>query len=245
MLCHAIESYTALPFNQRPKPTSPILRPAYQGSNPLSDIWSLNAMQHVLQNLKQFLADPEDPTPRYNMLLASTMAGIGFGNAGVHLCHGMSYPIGKFTFLFLRFLHFLATASQVRSFKPMGYPDMSHPLVPHGLSVIISAPSVFQYTGSSSPDRHWKCASLLASHRNVQLPNTYRTKEEAGRVLADEIMEFMSSLNVPIGLRSLGYSEDDVDDLANGTIVQHRVINVCPRQPVTLEDVRELFRRAL
>merc|ERR1712176_591827 len=95
VLCHAMESYTALPFNQRPRPDSPVLRPAYQGSNPLSDIWSLNAMEKVLQNLKQFLADPENPEPRYNMLLSSTMAGIGFGNAGVHLCHGMSYPVAS------------------------------------------------------------------------------------------------------------------------------------------------------
>src|SRR5580765_8162525 len=49
ILCHAIESFTALPYTDRPMPERPLLRPAYQGSNPISDLWSLQALRMVAQ----------------------------------------------------------------------------------------------------------------------------------------------------------------------------------------------------
>ena len=93
VLSHAIESYTALPFSKRAKPERPALRPAYQGSNPISDVWSLESLRLVASYLKRAAADPSDDEARASMLLASAYAGIGFGNAGVHLPHGMSYPV--------------------------------------------------------------------------------------------------------------------------------------------------------
>ena len=47
ILSHAIESYTALPYTGRPYPDRPLVRPAYQGSNPISDVWSLQALRMV------------------------------------------------------------------------------------------------------------------------------------------------------------------------------------------------------
>ncbi|KAJ3263174.1 Hydroxyacid-oxoacid transhydrogenase, mitochondrial, partial [Blyttiomyces sp. JEL0837] len=94
VLCHALESYTAIPYNQRsPRPRDPIERPAYQGSNPISDMWSLKALRMCVENLPRAYKNPDDYAAQEQMILASTFAGIGFGNAGVHLCHGMSYPI--------------------------------------------------------------------------------------------------------------------------------------------------------
>ena len=92
VLCHALESYTAIPFDSRPRPARPNLHPAYQGANPVSDIWSLKALELTSRYLSRACRDPEDDEARWNMLLASSYAGMGFGNAGVHLCHGMSYP---------------------------------------------------------------------------------------------------------------------------------------------------------
>lgn len=80
VLCHAMESFTALPFNQRAKPSSPTLRPAYQGSNPISDVWSVFALETSAKYLRRVAMDPEDEEARAQMLMASSAAGMGFGN---------------------------------------------------------------------------------------------------------------------------------------------------------------------
>ena len=134
ILSHAVESFTALPFSERPLPDRPLLRPAYQGSNPISDIWSLQALRMVAQYLVRAVEDPSDDEARANMLLAASYAGVGFGNAGVHLPHGMSYPV----------------SGNVKSYRAPGYAT-DHPLVPHGFSVILNAPAVFRYTASANP----------------------------------------------------------------------------------------------
>jgi hydroxyacid-oxoacid transhydrogenase len=71
VLTHAVESYTALPFERRPRPERPMLRPAYQGSNPISDVWSLEALRLVTAYLRRAVADPSDDQARAGMLLAA------------------------------------------------------------------------------------------------------------------------------------------------------------------------------
>src|SRR5262249_50736579 len=137
VLSHALESYTAIPFDARPKPARPIERPAYQGANPISDVWALQALELVAEHRPRAYDDPSDDEARGQMLLAAAMAGIGFGNAGVHLPHGMSYPV----------------AGMVREYRPPGY-RVDHPLVPHGMSVILHTPAVVPFTASPSPERH-------------------------------------------------------------------------------------------
>src|SRR5262249_6509246 len=146
VLSHALESYTALPFDRRPMPARPLERPAYQGANPVSDIWSLRALEIVAEFLPRAVADPSDDEARSQMLLASGMAGIGFGNAGVHLPHGMSYPV----------------AGLVRKFQPAGY-RVDHPIVPHGMSVILNTPAVVRFTAPACPERHLRAARALGA----------------------------------------------------------------------------------
>ena len=221
VLSHAIESYTALPFGERPLPERPILRPAYQGSNPISDVWSLEALRLVAAYLRRAVADPADDEARASMLLAASYAGIGFGNAGVHLPHGMSYPV----------------SGLVRDYRAPGYP-VGHPLVPHGVSVILNAPAAFRFTSSACPERHLKAAEILGAKVNGA------RLEDAGKILADQIIEFMHDLRIPNGLRELGYQSSDIPALVEGTLPQHRVTKLSPR-PAGPEDLAQIFREAM
>jgi hydroxyacid-oxoacid transhydrogenase len=135
VLCHAAESFTALPYQKRERPERPSLRPAYQGSNPIGDLWCLEAIRLTASFLRRAAADPGDDEARSAMLLASTYAGIGFGNAGCHLPHAMSYPVSG-----------LADAP-----------------IPHGISVIVNAPASFRYTAQACPERHLQVAQILGA----------------------------------------------------------------------------------
>lgn len=213
VLSHAVESLTAIPFDQRPAPEQPHLRPAYQGSNPVSDIWSGKAIELIAKNLVEVIENPDNAAARGEMLLAATYAGIGFGNAGVHLPHGMSYPV----------------SGMVRDFQPEGY---DAPIIPHGMSVILNAPAVFRFTASANPQKHRLAAQLLGA-QNV-------TESNAGEKLAGMMIEMMQKTGMPNGLRAVGYSEQDVDALAEGTIPQHRVTKLSPR-PASKDDLKHLF----
>ena len=221
VLSHALESYTAIPFTQRPRPARPIERPAYQGSNPISDIWSLRALEIVAEFLERAVADITDDEARGQMLLASAMAGIGFGNAGVHLPHGMSYPV----------------AGLVRDFQPAGY-RVDHPMVPHGMSVILNTPAVVRFTAPACPERHLRAAQALgADVADAKL-------EDAGTILANRVIAFMQKLHMPNGLAAVGYNEADIPALVQGTLPQHRVTKLSPR-PAGESELTALFRESL
>jgi hydroxyacid-oxoacid transhydrogenase len=221
VLSHALESYTAIPYTARPRPERPALRPAYQGSNPISDVWALQALRMVAQYLVRAVEDPSDDEARAEMLLASSYAGVGFGNAGVHLPHGMSYPV----------------SGHVRDYRALGY-AADHPLVPHGMSVVLNAPAVFRFTASSNPERHLQAAAALGCDvSRVHSP-------DAGRLLSDRIVWFMDRLKIPNGLRAIGYSTSDIPALVDGTLPQHRVTKLSPR-PASADDLADLFEAAM
>jgi hydroxyacid-oxoacid transhydrogenase len=217
VLSHALESLTALPFQRRPAPVHPGLRPAYQGSNPISDVWARRAIEMVARHLVRAIDDPSDDEARGEMLLAATFAGIGFGNAGVHLPHGMSYPV----------------SGMVRDFIPAGYPT-GRPLIPHGMSVILNAPAVFRFTAPADPRRHLEAARLLGADAADVRP------EDAGELLAGSIIALMRRTGMPNGLKAVGFGPEDVDALVAGTIVQHRVTKLSPR-PAGETELKEMF----
>jgi len=221
VLVHALESYTALPFNQRQAPESPLLRPAYQGSNPISDVWATKAIEMVGRNIIRVVEDPTDAEARSQMIIAATFAGIGFGNAGVHLPHGMSYPV----------------SGLARNYIPEGYPH-DHPIIPHGMAVVLNAPAVFRFTAPSNPERHLEAARLLG----VDTSNA--KKEDAGDILANVIVSLMKKNGMPNGLSSVGFTAEDADRLVEGTLPQHRVTGLSPR-PFTPDDLKKLFLDSL
>ncbi len=221
VLCHALESLTALPYHHRPAPAHPGARPAYQGANPISDVWAARAIEMVSHNMLRALQDPEDDEARGQMLLGASFAGIGFGNAGVHLVHGMSYPV----------------SGMVRDYAPEGY-HVDHPIIPHGMAVVLTAPAVFRFTASADPERHLYAAQLMG------VDVAAARAEDAGEVLASAIVDLMRRAGIPNGLRAVGYGPDDVPALVAGTMPQHRVTKLCPR-PFDEADLERLFGESM
>jgi hydroxyacid-oxoacid transhydrogenase len=229
VLCHSIESWTAIPFHQRvPRPSNPILRPAYQGANPISDIFSLQALRSTVKYLPRAVKDPDDHEAQSEMLLAATLAGVGFGNAGVHLCHGMSYPI----------------SGQNPGYRHAGYNE-DKPLIPHGVSVAVTSPAVFKFTGPSNPERHLVAAEAFG----VDISKV--KKESAGEVLSEALAEFLIKLgDQPRGLKHLGFGSEHIESLVEGTMPQKRVLMLAPEfeksdPEVERDQLRMLFENAM
>lgn len=223
VLCHAIESYTAKPYTRRLRPERPTLRPMSQGSNPFSDLGSLEALRLCGRYLLRAVLDPSDHQAREQMMYAATLAGIAFGNAGVHIPHGMAYAI----------------AGQVRDFRMAGYP-LEAPLVPHGVSVVVSAPAVVRFTAAAAPQRHLDCAAALGAEVRSVSP----TAEEAGELLAGQLTTLMQACELPNGLHALGYGAGDIAALSEGSALQRRLLDNAPC-PVDAEQLQQLFGAAM
>lgn len=221
VLSHALESYTALPYTQRAKPARPALRPMSQGANPWSDIGAREALRLAGEYLVRAVRDASDHEARDSMMFAATLAGLAFGNAGVHVPHGMSYSV----------------AGLVRDFRPAGYPD-AEPICPHGMSVIVNAPAAFRFTAAASPDRHLEAAGWLG------VDTTGVRAQDAGEILAQHLQRLMQSTAMPNGIGGVGYSETDIPALVAGAFAQQRLLRNSPR-PVGEDTLADLYGAAL
>lgn len=218
---HAIESFTARPYTTRPRPATPEARPPYQGANPFSDIGSMHAVRLGGRYLVRAVRDAHDHEARHAMMFAATLAGLAFGNAGVHLPHAMSYAVAG-----LRHDYILA-----------GY-EREAPMVPHGLSVVINAPAVFRFTAPAAPDRHLEVAEALGADVRDAGP------QEAGPLLAERLAAMMRDCDLPNGLEGLGYGVDDIPALVKGTMAQQRLLVMAPRETGEAE-LAEIYRDAM
>jgi hydroxyacid-oxoacid transhydrogenase len=220
VLAHALESFTARPYTQRPRPASPLARPLSQGANPYSDLACVEALRLLGDHLERAVHDAADDEAREAVMYAATLAGIGFGNAGVHVPHGMAY----------------AVAGLVHDFLPPGY-DADHAMVPHGMSVIVSAPAVARFTASASPEKHRHAAMVLGAERT-------KNDDEIGESLAAALARLMRVTGMPNGLRALGYGDADVPALVAGAHAQQRLLANAPR-PVGEAELAALFENAM
>jgi alcohol dehydrogenase class IV len=205
VLTHAIESYTTRPYDARPK-HHPADRPAYIGANPASDVWCEKAIEYVGRYLRRAVLNGMDLEARTHLALAANYAGIGFGNAGVHIPHALAYPV----------------AGLVRDFRASGYPGR-HPLVPHGMSVVLTAPAAFRFTYPTAPARHLRAAELLGA------PVRDLGETERREALPRALVALMRDIGMPSGLGALGYGEGDVAALVEGTLRQPRLLANAPR----------------
>lgn len=221
VLTHAIESYTAMPFTKRSRPGEYSPRPPYQGANPHSDLGSLEAIRLGGKYLVRAVKDGNDREARIAMMYAATMAGISFGNAGVHVPHAMSYSV----------------AGKIRDYQPQGWPK-DHALCPHGISVVVNAPAGFRFTAAAAPERHLTAAAALGvDTQDIPL-------QQAGEQLARKMAELMREAGIPNGLQDLNYTPADIAGLAAGAHQQQRLLTISPR-PVTEDDLRGLYKDAM
>ncbi len=221
VLTHAIESFTARPYTHRPRPDRPDLRPTSQGANPYSDFSCLAAIRIAGKWLAQAVLEPSDLDLREPLMFAGMLAGIGFNNAGCHLPHGMSY----------------AVSGLARNYFAPGYPQ-DHPLVPHGVAVVVNAPAAFRFTGPTSPERHLRAAEALGIDIREVKP------EDAGSVLADWFVKMMRTTGIPNGLSGVGFDHGDVAALTAKAMPQRRLLDNAPRM-VGKEDLEHLFQGAI
>ncbi len=221
VLSHALESYTARPYTARERPASPAARPASQGANPFSDIACMEALRLLGKFIVRAVSDPRDLEARERMMFAATLAGIGFGNAGVHVPHAMSY----------------AVAGLVPEYRAPEYPGRD-PIVPHGMAVIVNAPAVFRYTASANRERHLEAARLLGG--DVAAADL----GEAGEALATRIQALMRATGMPNGVGGVGFASGNIPSLSAGAAAQRRLLSNAPR-PVGEGELEGLFADAL
>jgi alcohol dehydrogenase class IV len=217
VVCHAAESFLSRPFDTRPKAARPEDRPPYQGANPVADVWSAKAVELGGRHLRRAVADPDDLEARGAMMLAATMAGVGFGSAGVHIPHAIAYPV----------------AGLRHEYAAPGYPE-DRRFVPHGHSVIVSAPAALRFTHDAMPERHHHVAELL----------TGGPVEPGPDALPEALRALMRDVGAPSGLAELGYTEADVPAIVEGALKQQRLLVLAPREP-SAEDLRAIVTASL
>jgi len=218
VLNHALESYTAHPYTARPRIQDPAQRPVYAGATPISDVFALEAIGWVHRYLRRAYADPYDLEARYYMMLGASVAGIGFGHAGVHVPHAMAYPI----------------AGMLRRWYPEDY-EFGYPIAPHGISTAIPAAYALRYLAPFAEERFSRVLQRLG------------VEPEEGRVgdqLFEYYMKLLTSLRVPTNLRELDFSLEDVDQLVQGTLAQQRLLGLSPKQ-VGRKDLEQIFKGAI
>jgi alcohol dehydrogenase class IV len=220
ILCHALESWTARPYTSFPR-KAPEQRVPYCGANPIADMWSERSMSLLAGAFRTAVHRGSDEAARGDMALAATFAGLGFGNAGVHVPHANAYPI----------------AGRVRDFRPADYPA-EEPMVPHGMAVALTAPEAFRWTFDANPDRHLAAARLLDPSHGP------RWAEQPRDVLPGVLIDLMRDLDLPSGLGAVGYGEGDVGALVEGAMKQQRLLATSPK-PVTEDDLAGIFTRSM
>ena len=151
----------------------------------------------------------------------ATLAGMAFGNSGTHLPHALSYGVTHL----------------MQDITTKDYP-VDSPFIPHGISVIASAPAIFRYLAEAAPERHLEAANSLGA-------NAWDAgSDEVGEVVAGRIIELMKKTGMPNGIGDLGFSEADVKPLAASSVRQGRAIGNAPRE-TNLQDIENIYAAAI
>ena len=221
LLCHALECYTSKAHTQWQHVENPNARQLIQGANPFSDLFAPEALKIADRYLARGVADATDKEARDQLMWGATLAGIAFGNSGTHLPHAMSYGV-------THLMNDITTKDYA----------MTSPFVPHGISVIVNAPSIFKYTAEATPDRHLEGAAFLGAELKGA------ASEDAGEVLSERLIQLMKDTKMPNGLTDIGFSDKDIKPIAQSSFRQQRAINNAPRES-NLVDLENMYKSAM
>lgn len=221
LLCHALECYTAKAYTRWETQPDPGKRPLIQGANPWSDLAARKALEIVGEFLLRGVNSADDHEARDQLMWGASLAGMAFGNSGTHLGHAMSYGV----------THLMQNVTT---------PDyrVKSPFIPHGISVILSAPAIFRYTAEAAPQRHYEAATYLQADLNGA------GHDDSGEVIAARLIDLMRKTEVPNGLAAVGFVADDVPDLAKSSSRQVRAINNAPRE-TNQTDMENIYAAAM
>ena len=181
------------------------------------------AIEIVGKYLRRAVMNGHDLEARTHIVIGATLAGLGFSNAGVHIPHSMGYPISDL-------IH-------RKRWVPSGY-NVDYPMVPHGLSCTLGTPSVAKFTACTDLEKHALAAELLGERTEGLLVR------EAAMRLPEAIIKLMRDINFPNGIKDLGFTEDDIPLLVEGTLKQQRILSCSPR-PVTAKALEQIFRDSM
>lgn len=221
LLCHALECYTARAWTRWAQIDDPRARTMLQGANPWSDMSARSALRIAGQYLERGVADKNDHEARDALMWGASLAGMAFGNSGTHLAHAMSYGVTHL----------------MDDITTEGYSTPS-PFIPHGISVIVSAPAIFRFLGDAAPERHLDAVRWLSAGQSDA------GVDEVGEALAQRLIELMRKTGMPNGLGGVGFRAEDVGRLADSSIRQQRAIQNAPRV-ANLSDLNSIYNAAL
>ncbi|WP_299049891.1 hydroxyacid-oxoacid transhydrogenase [uncultured Nocardioides sp.] len=224
ILSHALESLTARWYADLPAKQAHERVP-YCGANPVAEMWAERSLSLLATSFREAVRDGDDAHAREQMSMAATFAGLGFGNAGVHIPHANAYPI----------------AGRVGPFRPEGYPgaDASGKgLVPHGMAVAMTVPAAFRFTFEVDPQRHLRAARLLDP------TGAHGSDADGPEALPAVVTALMRDVGIPSGLAEIGFADADVEPIVEGTLKQQRLLATSPRE-TTPEDLAGIVRDSL
>jgi alcohol dehydrogenase class IV len=214
----ALESLTCLSVADRPPALSPEQRPVYVGYNPISRLWCEEAVIEAGRFLRRAVQDGADLEARTGMSLAALCSRLG--NAGVHLPHATAY----------------AVVGAAGDYRPRGF-SVDRPLVPHGQSVVVTAPAAFEFTYPGAPERHLRAAELVgvSAEERGDAPRT---------ALSNWLRDLLAATGGPQSLSHFGITRADVGDMVDRTMDQQRIL-VCSPREVTEEAVTTILERSM
>jgi len=156
-------------------------------SNPLADIYALEALFLIIPNLRTVFEHGDDYAARSEMLLGSFFAGIAFSNVGLGLVHGLAHPIGyKYN-------------------------------IPHGKVCGALLPCVIEYNLEYRADKYARIGRIFSQLNLFTKYEPEATDEKNTQRLASMIKEIFSQIQLPLKLRDLGVLKEDFDWIIENT----------------------------